>query len=434
MPAHWKEELFLCLWIIGIASAAGALVGWPLHGLLLGLIVYLAWHAWHIRQLPQWLNTDAKQTPATVGLWKGVVEEIVQLHGVRRVRENDLTVSLSSFRAAVTALPDAVVMFNQNEMIEWCNPAAQRLLGISSSGAVGQPLLKQINDPLLAEYLTNKDFSRPLIFSSPGNKLNILSLLVAGLASPQRQMLVVSDITHQHNLNEAKRDFIDNVSHELRTPLTVIVGLLEQSAMGELDAKTQQRVTTMMQQQTMRMRDLVSDLLTLARLETKDAALRDQAVAIPQLLADIIEEARTLNSATGHVLQLYVQSPNGLRGNPMELRAAFTNLVTNAIKHTPSRSEVDIHWQVDGNGARLSVCDSGAGIPARHIPRLTERLYRVDASRSRDTGGTGLGLAIVKHALDQHDAKLKISSTEGRGSTFSCHFPPHRVLKEVGSL
>ncbi len=430
MPAHWKEELFLCLWIIGTASAAGALVGWPLPGLVLGLIAYLAWHAYHIRQLPQWLDTDADQTPASVGLWKGVVEEIAQLRGVRRIRENDLTVSLSSFRAAVVALPDAVVMFNRNEIIEWCNPAAQRLLGISSS-AVGQPLLKTINDPLLAEYLTNKDFSRPLIFSPPGSEIKILSLLVAGLASSQRQMLVVSDITHQHNLNEAKRDFIANVSHELRTPLTVIVGLLEQSAMGNLDATTQQRVTTMMQQQAMRMRDLVSDLLTLARLETKDAARRDQAVAVPELLAGIVDEARALSAETGHVLQLHVQSPQGLRGNPVELRTAFTNLVTNAINHTPKRSEVDIHWQVDGNGARLSVCDSGAGIPARHIPRLTERLYRVEASRSRDTGGTGLGLAIVKHALEQHDAILKINSTEGRGSTFSCHFPPHRVVNEA---
>lgn len=427
MPSHWKEELFLCLWIIGTTSAAGALVGWPLQGLLLGLITYLSWHAWHIRQLSYWLKTDAQHTPATVGLWKGVVAEIQQLRGVRLSRENNLTVSLSSFRAAVIALPDAVVMFDQNEIIEWCNPAAERLLGISNIGAVGQPLLQKINEPMLAEYLASKDFGRPLIFSAPETKTSTLSLQVAGLASPQRQMLVISDITDQHNLNEAKRDFVANVSHELRTPLTVIIGLLEQSALGELDANTQRRITTMMQQQATRMCNLVSDLLTLARLEAKDAALRDQFVAMPELLADIVEEARTLSAGTGHVLQLHVHSTLGLRGNPIELRAALTNLITNAIKHTPDHSEVDIRWQVDSDGAHLEVHDNGGGIPARHIPRLTERLYRVDASRSRDTGGTGLGLAIVKHALDQHDAELEIASTEGSGTTFSCHFPPHRV-------
>ena len=431
MPAHWKEELFLCLWIIGTASAAGALIGWPLQGLLLGLMTYLSWHAWHIRQLPHWLNTDAKQTPATVGLWKGIVAEIQQLRGVRLTRENKLAVSLTSFQAAVIALPDAVVMFDQNDIIEWCNPAAERLLGINSTTAVGQPLLQKINDPLLIEYLTHKDFSRPLIFSAPKTKTSILSLLVAGLASPQQQMLVISDITHQHNLNEAKRDFVANVSHELRTPLTVILGLLEQSAMGELDAKTQRRITTMLQQQATRMRDLVSDLLTLAQLEATDAALRDQPVDIPELLGNIVQEARTLSTDTGHVLQLHMQSSQGLRGSPLELRAAFANLVINAVKHTPNGSEIDVSWYVDAGGARLSVLDGGAGIPAKHLPRLTERLYRVDPSRSRDTGGTGLGLAIVKHALDQHDATLKIASTEGRGSTFSCHFPPHRVLNGV---
>ncbi|MGI9284582.1 MAG: ATP-binding protein, partial [Pseudomonadales bacterium] len=231
------------------------------------------------------------------------------------------------------------------------------------------------------------------------------------------------DITRQYHLGEAKRDFVANVSHELRTPLTVISGLLEQSVIAEGDANTRKRMTEMMQQQATRMRDLINDLLTLSRLEAKDPSLRDEHVAVPALLEEIVAEAHSLAAGSGHVLQLHIQSSDGLRGNAIELRAAFSNLVTNAIKHTPSRSEVHIRWTVDATGAHLSVRDTGGGIPARHIPRLTERLYRVDASRSRDTGGTGLGLAIVKHALDQHGANLEINSTEGRGSTFTCHFP-----------
>jgi two-component system phosphate regulon sensor histidine kinase PhoR len=176
------------------------------------------------------------------------------------------------------------------------------------------------------------------------------------------------------------------------------------------------------------MSELVSDLLTLSRLEMPQEPAPDEHVPITELLTTIIEEARTLSGAAQHVLQLDIRSPNGLRGNAKELRTAFSNLVTNAIRHTPNQAEVRVRWQVDQAGAHLSVTDTGEGIAARHIPRLTERLYRVDASHSRDTGGTGLGLAIVKHVLEHHEAELEIISTVGGGSTFTCHFPPARVI------
>jgi two-component system phosphate regulon sensor histidine kinase PhoR len=176
------------------------------------------------------------------------------------------------------------------------------------------------------------------------------------------------------------------------------------------------------------MSELVSDLLTLSRLEKQQASAPDEHVPIAELLTTIIEEARALSGAAQHVLRLDIRSPDGLRGNAKELRTAFSNLVTNAIRHTPNQAEVRVRWEVDHAGAHLSVTDTGEGIAARHIPRLTERLYRVDASHSRDTGGTGLGLAIVKHVLEHHEAELEIISTVGGGSTFTCHFPPARVI------
>lgn len=429
MPANWKQEVSLFLGATGAAGGVGALLGWLLPGLLLGLLSYIGWHLHHILRLPRLLGEDTShEATESFGLWKTVHEQIRQLREINRTREHGLANSLGRFRAAVSALPDAVVILDQHGTIEWSNPAAQALLGIDSAKSSGQYLSQQVNEPLLDEYLATGDYSQPLIFSAPGSRTRILSLLVTALASQQRQMLVVSDITHQYHLGEAKRDFVANVSHELRTPLTVVSGLLEQMVLGDIDAKTRQRMTELMQHQAERMRELIADLLTLSRLESKDPSLRDQHVAVPELLEEIIEEARTLSANAGHVLQLHIQSPDGLHGNAMELRAAFANLVTNAIKHTPNRAEIHVHWSVDAAGAHLSVRDTGEGIPARHIPRLTERLYRVDASRSRDTGGTGLGLAIVKHALDQHAAKLEIRSAVGRGSTFTCHFPVDRVI------
>ena len=219
-----------------------------------------------------------------------------------------------------------------------------------------------------------------------------------------------------------------NVSHELRTPLTVIYGLAELLNTDEPDPAMLPRSTGMILQQASRMNDLVSDLLTLSRLETQQQSAPDEHVPVAELLTAIIEEARTLSGPAQHALQLDICAPDGLRGNAKELRTAFSNLVTNAIRHTPNQAEVRVRWQVDSAGAHLSVTDTGEGIAARHIPRLTERLYRVDASHSRDTGGTGLGLAIVKQVLEHHGAELEIISTVGGGSTFTCHFPPARVI------
>ena len=270
-------------------------------------------------------------------------------------------------------------------VIEWSNTAAQTLIGVAASDA-GQALASCVRDPLLDEYLQKGDYSRALTLFAPTDRTRILSL----------------------------------------------TGLLEQLEPEVADSNTGQRITGIMQDQAHRMRDLISDLLALARIESDSGKAKEEIISVADLLAPIIEEAHTLGEQGGHVVLTEIQSGYGIRGNASELRTAFTNLVVNAIRHTPNRAEVHIRWAADTAGGYFSVRDTGAGIPARHIPRLTERFYRVDSSRSRDTGGTGLGLSIVKQVLDKHEATLEITSATGHGSTFSCHFPSTRTVRLAG--
>ena len=428
MPNHWQEELRLLLGTVLIASLAGIFTGLLLPCLLLGLSVYLGWHLYQLARLPHLLRHDGQDGPRPNGLWKGIVEEIqaLQLSDGKRYRE--LSYQLERFRDTVNTLPDAVIILDTSGRVEWSNPSAGSLLNSIWPDSQGRLLSALAPDPVLGEYLAKGDFSMPLVITSPANKAIILSVFIAPLKhEANRLLLVARDITGQYYLDATRRDFVANVSHELRTPLTVISGLAEQLNADEADLATLPRSIELILQQARRMSELVADLLTLSRLETQQEPVHDERVPVADILKIIAEEARALSGAAQHVIQLDICSPDRLRGNPAELRTAFSNLVTNAIKHTPNQSEVRIRWHTDDQGAHLSVTDSGPGIAPRHIPRLTERLYRVDASHSRDSGGTGLGLAIVKHALERHEAELEIISTVGGGSTFICHFPPERV-------
>jgi two-component system phosphate regulon sensor histidine kinase PhoR len=429
MPSHWQEELRLFLGTVLIASLTGTLTGQLLPCLLLGLLLYLGWHVYQLSLLTHLLGQDGHQGPRPYGLWRGVIREIQVLHANHESHERELSYQVERFRDTVSTLPDAVVILDPSGRVVWSNPAAGNLLGIFWPEAKDRLLTAQAADPILSEYLAAADFSAPVVITSPANRAKILSVFIAPLRHGARRLLLVArDITRQYYLDTARRDFVANVSHELRTPLTVISGLAEQLNTATPDLATLPRSTELMYQQARRMNELVSDLLTLSRLEMQPQSAADEHVPVAAMLTSIVEEARALSGPAQHVLQLDICSPAGLLGNAKELRTAFSNLVTNAIKHTPNQAEVRIRWLVDPEGAHLSVTDSGGGIAARHIPRLTERLYRVDASHSRDTGGTGLGLAIVKHALERHEAELEIISKVGGGSTFTCHFPPARVV------
>ncbi|NNJ95236.1 MAG: phosphate regulon sensor histidine kinase PhoR [Halobacteria archaeon] len=430
MYGNRSKELWLLIGITSACSIIGLLSGQLTGSLLAGLVIYTAWHLYHLAGLPAIISKQRQPGPGfTGGLWADVMQSLDLLERDNRLREQQLSLSLEHFRITVESLPDAVVMLQPDDIIEWSNSAAETLLGIPAATAGGQRLSASVRDPLLDEYLQAGDFSHPLTLSAPGYRPATLLLHVRSLeGNTPLRVIVARDISQQYNLNESQHDFIANISHELRTPLTVITGLLEQLEPEVTDSKTGRRITTLMQDQAQRMRELVADLLVLMRIATAHEDTQDELVPVEELLASIIEEARTLGKKSGHVLLTDIQSGYGLRGKAGELRSAFTNLVVNAIRHTPDRAEIRVSWRVDESGARFSVSDTGEGIPARHIPRLTERFYRVDSSRSRDTGGTGLGLSLVKQVLDRHDAALKIISAPGQGSTFTCHFPPTRAV------
>jgi two-component system phosphate regulon sensor histidine kinase PhoR len=435
MPNHWREELRLFLGTILMAGLAGTLTGQLLPCLLLGMLAYLGWHLYKLARLAYMLGENGHDGPRPVGLWKDIVLRIREQQDTNLTRIRDLSYQLERFRDTVNTLPDAVIILDQSGRVDWFNPAAENLLNIVLSESKGRLLTTLVPDPILKEYLAGEDFTIPLVITSPANRAKILSVFIKPLKQEANPLMVMArDITRQYYLDTTRRDFLANVSHELRTPLTIISGLAEQLNTDIPDPAILQRSTGLILQQARRMNELVSDLLTLSRLEMQQKSASDEHVPIAELLTTIVEEARSLSGDARHVVQLDIRSPDGLRGDAKELRAAFSNLVTNAIRHTPNQAEVRIQWQVDDVGAHLSVTDTGEGIAARHIPRLTERLYRVDASHSRDTGGTGLGLAIVKHVLERHDAELEITSTVGGGSTFTCHFPSTRLIPSMQSV
>jgi two-component system phosphate regulon sensor histidine kinase PhoR len=432
MRNAWKEELALLLGIGFVAALAGTLTGWTLACLLASLLAYLGWHLYQLQRLPQLLANGQAAGPRPYGLWREAILAIQSRLANDHERSADLERLAADFRSTINALPDAVLTLDPAGHITWSNPAAASLLDIAWPAAAGNTLTALIHDPLVREYMARADFSQPLVCNAPADPARILSLMVIPPQDiPGQRLLVAREITRQHHLDTAKRDFVANISHELRTPLTVISGLAEQLERDSSNHPGIQRPAQLMRQQVQRMNEMITDLLILSRLEAQQESRHDEHVDVADMLDTIIEEARALSGSSRHVVMLEIETPAGLLGDTRELRTAFANLVTNAVRHTPPRSEIRVRWCANGDGARLIVTDSGGGIAARHIPRLTERFYRVDPSRSRDTGGSGLGLAIVKHILDRHDAKLDISSKVGGGSTFTCQFPPQRVSRQA---
>jgi two-component system phosphate regulon sensor histidine kinase PhoR len=426
MPAAWKTELTRLAAVLLIAFLGGVFTGHGLLGLLLGLLAYMGWHLIQLTRLSNLLTEGADLAPPfPSGLWERVYGHIRDLQVKSHKRKRRLSRFHSRFREAVGALPDAVVILNEQDGIEWCNPAAQPLLGASWPQMTATLITDLIRHPILAEYLAGEELNRPVHLPSPVDSRKMLALRITPFGQEQERLLVARDITRIYHLDQVRRDFVANVSHELRTPLTVISGFLE--TMESSDQSIAMRTAIgLMRQQTKRMQDTIDDLLVLSRLEMNNEQPEQETVAVTALLEEIISEARALSGEARHRFELVADPQLKLTGSHRELRTAFSNLIFNAVRHTPPGSEIKVSWQADAQGALLSVSDSGEGIAARHIPRLAERFYRVDSGRARESGGTGLGLAIVKHILNRHDAELLISSKEGKGSTFSCRFPPAR--------
>ena len=419
-----KQELWALVGLSVTALVMGRLTHRYLLTALPLLTVYSGWHLVQAARLVKRLIGHRYLGAIhPLGVWGDIYKAIGELQDRSRKRKQGLTRFANRFREAAGALPDAVIIVNKHLSIQWANPAAARLLGISWPQMEQHLLPKAIGHPALEEYLRSDDFDKPLEFSPPANRALVLSLRVTPYGRKQQLLVLARNITQLYQINQVRRDFVSNVSHELRTPLTVLRGFLETMSSADDLPPGQARALELMQRQTGRMQAIVSDLLALSRLEMETDTSGWEPVPVARLLSSVVEEAQALSGDSHHRIHLQANPALPLNGDRSELRSAFSNLIFNAVLHTPPRSEIYIRWYTDGGKLRLSVADTGEGIPARHLSRLTERFYRVDRARSRQSGGTGLGLAIVKHVVQRHGGELRISSVEGKGSVFECEFP-----------
>lgn len=341
---------------------------------------------------------------------------------------------LTRFQEAAAALPDGMVILNKRNKIEWANPAACRMLGIVFPDDVGQVINNLLRHPDFLQYLLANDFSREIRLSSPRKAEQTMLLQIIPYGSSQK-LIICRDVTHVSKLEAMRSQFVGNVSHELRSPITVLSGYLETFRHIQINnSKDLERPLYNMTDQVKRMERLVTDLLMLSKLETEPVKFTNNVVNVPGMLSLIKESAELLSGDKQHVLHFEIDEHLHLLGNQDELRSLFTNLISNAIRYTPAKGQITVKWYRHTETAKFDVVDTGPGIAQQHIPNLTQRFYRVDADRSRETGGTGLGLAIVKHVLERHDGQLTIDSKLDQGSTFSCSFPAERVVVNDGAV
>ncbi|WP_292975283.1 phosphate regulon sensor histidine kinase PhoR [Nitrosomonas sp.] len=431
MNTFWLS-LSPILWLTLIAILLGmifdtAIVLGLYSAILLGIVIY---HVYTLYCLDQWLrhpDYSYSTVPDRSGLWGVVFARLA-----RFVRRSDkerlgLNISLERLQRATSALPEGIVILDDKNQIEWCNSSAELHLGLNLGMDAGQHITRMVRQMRFVAYLDTGDFSKPFLLNQTRFHDTLLSIQIVPYGDREK-LLISRDVTRFEKLEIMRRDFVANVSHELRTPLTVIGGfletLLEENRLSEGGDK---KVLRLMFDQATRMRRLVEDLLILSRLENAGNNLAEEKVDVVRLLQALYQEAQSL-SAGRHTISLDLASHAMLLGSEDELRSAFENLVSNAVQYTPENGVISIGWMVENEKGLFYVQDSGIGIEPDHIPRLTERFYRVDRSRSRETGGTGLGLAIVKHVLNRHQASMEIISQPGSGSIFRMWFPASRVI------
>lgn len=419
-----KQEAARLLYFLLLFGLAGWLFGHPGWALAAGFLSYIVLHLRQLEKLSRWLRDEAEaEIPEATGVWGEVFQNIYQLQrDARRARANLLGI-IERARSSVSALKDAVVLVDGNGNLEWWNPAAEKMLGLQSPTDLGQPVTNLIRDPVFIRYFEQGPYEEALQLPSFVQPSHYLQYNITRFGSNDR-LMIVEDVTRLHNLEQMRKDFVANVSHELRTPLTVLSGYLETllSQDDQLSPRWK-RALQQMDAQAGRMTSLVNDLLLLSRLENDAVQREHRAINVPVMLAQLRNEAIAFGLEKHQTITLECDEKLRLVGLEEELRSAFSNLVTNAVKYTPSHGHIQLRWWEEGSHVFFSVSDDGIGIDAKHIPRLTERFYRADAARSTATGGTGLGLAIVKHVLIEHKAHLDVRSVLGKGSTFTCVFP-----------
>jgi two-component system phosphate regulon sensor histidine kinase PhoR len=430
VSSFWERftTVILITVVTGILlTALGAAATLALYGVALLLMVIH--YQRHLTMLDEWLRGERPSLPNSSGKWGDVFARLARLVREQKHSHQQISSALERLRRATSAMPEGVVIMDEVDRIEWCNPVAEKHLGINSSLDAGQHITHLVRQTQFAQYLTARNYSEPLVIKQSRQKELTLSLQLVPYGDKQK-LLLSRDVTRLEMIQTMRRDFIANVSHELRTPLTVIGGFLETlTDESHSDPKTRKWALALMTDQTKRMQRLVEDLLTLSRLEDTENLAREETVDVPQMLRGLYDEAQSLSSGR-HLVILSLDTDAKLLGSTDELRSAFSNLISNAIRYTPDGGIITLSWVIRDEQGVFSVEDSGIGIEPEHIPRLTERFYRVDRGRSRESGGTGLGLAIVKHVLTCHQAKLEIASEQGKGSCFSAWFPAARLIPQ----
>ncbi|MGR5000878.1 phosphate regulon sensor histidine kinase PhoR [Vibrio celticus] len=423
----WKK----LAWELAFFYAPWVLVGW-IFGylpwlLLAATVLQLGWHLHNQMRLSAWLWDEKRLTPPSgSGNWESLFNGIYRMQQRQRRKRKELTNLIRRFRNGAESLPDAVVVFRGEGNIVWCNKLAQYLLGFRWPDDSGQPISNLIRTPDFIKYLNKQDFSEPLEMPSPLNVERMLELRIVPYTEGEH-LMVVRDVTQLKQLEGMRRNFFANVSHELRTPMTVLQGYLEMTEDPDMVVGPMwPKAHGVMTEQLNRMNSLVNQLLTLSKIEAAPMHELDEVVNVPAMLEVLEKEAASLSGDREHKLEFDIDKSLRVLADEDQLRSAISNLVYNAVKYTPPGATVKVRWYQTSQGACLDVSDTGDGIEPQHLHRLTERFYRVDKARSRDTGGSGLGLAIVKHALSHHDSHLEIQSEVGVGSRF--HFTlPHRL-------
>src|ERR1700676_1099895 len=430
MVAMWTFALARLAGILGLGLCLGLLIG-PVWVWVLGAsCLYLGWQLVTLYRLDRWLRLRSQIDPPNLGgIWGDIVGQVIRLHRRKQFHKQRLIQLFRELRRSTAALPDGVIILSPQREIVWFNRQAARLLGLKRPMDVGLRIDNLIRSPEFVRYLHGEDFAMPLVIRPPLETDLYLALQVVPYGAGQ-SLLLARDVTRQMRLEAMRKDFVANASHELRTPLTVISGYLDTLADDSSIDPAWSGPIRDMRAQAQRMNAIIADLLVLSRLESTDGEAARDAVDVPNMLKRLHRDALASADRPRQVV-LELESTAGLFGSAHELESAFTNLLVNGMKYTLAEGTVRMRWWVDAEGAYFSVIDSGIGIPAEHIPRLTERFYRVDAGRSRGQGGSGLGLAIVKHALQRHGGWLDVQSTEGKGSTFTCHFPQQRIWEQT---
>jgi len=429
MPRHirsaWLKTLASLAVLLLVAAGLGVASGHVWMCIALASIAALAWHYWRLRKVLRRLTARQRwDMSGGDGVWNELDRLLYRNQLEMRMRKRRLLDMLRSYRAAAAALPDAVVVVDRNsQRVQWFNESATTLLGLHHPGDLGEALVERLQPMPLAHWLAGGRNAEPILdVPSPVDPAIRLNLRLIPY-SPDYWLLIARDVSKLLRLEQVRRDFVANVSHELRTPLTVVHGYLDM--MEPEDFPGTGPMLEEMRRQSQRMAQLVEDLLTLSRLESQEHT-EEETVAMAPMLATLRREAEA-HSQGRHQISVLDTAGVDLQGSNKELHSAFSNLVTNAVRYTPAGGRVEVELAREGQGVVLAVRDTGYGIPATHLPRLTERFYRVSSSRSRESGGTGLGLSIVKHILGLHHARLEIQSEVGKGSVFSCHFDADHV-------